>query len=185
MGNRRPGGVCSFFACHYALRIALMPDQPCQPHSNAAVPAAVLALAVLLSLASCGATLSEDSDAEAKGSAQGHGDAAAAVRPAPPPPSPPVHGGAEGQQDDSVRCRLSGICEGKHPGCAQAADVTDGGNVEGAPDPLACLTSAGARAEAVQEAARHAWQGYRCALPACSQLQGSFARRLLACSQIC
>jgi hypothetical protein len=155
-----------------------MPDQPSWPQYNAAVSAAALALAALLAFASCGAALGGDSDVEANCSAQRHGDAAAAV---PPPPPPPVQGGGdagrEGQQDDSVRCRLSGICEGGHPGCPQqAADAANVGDGEGAPDPLACLTSAAARAEAVQEAARHAWQGYRCALPACVQLQATFVR---------
>jgi hypothetical protein len=70
-----------------------------------------------------------------------------------------VRGGGEtaaaivgGSQDDSVRCRLSGICDGPHSEC------TEGGV---AADPLACLTSDGDRASAVQAAARHAWHGYK------------------------
>ncbi|KAI3425805.1 hypothetical protein D9Q98_007780 [Chlorella vulgaris] len=70
-----------------------------------------------------------------------------------------VRGGGEtaaaivgGSQDDSVRCRLSGICDGPHSEC------TEGGV---AADPLACLTSDADRASAVQAAARHAWHGYK------------------------
>lgn len=69
----------------------------------------------------------------------------------------------QGPQDDSVRCRLSGICEGQHVACSGGADGANGNEGVGPPDPLACLTSAADRAAAVQQAARHAWDGYRCA----------------------
>lgn len=67
----------------------------------------------------------------------------------------------QGPQDDSVRCRLSGICEGQHVACSGGADGANGNEGVGPPDPLACLTSAADRAAAVQQAARHAWDGYR------------------------
>jgi mannosyl-oligosaccharide alpha-1,2-mannosidase len=52
--------------------------------------------------------------------------------------------------DDSVRCRLSGICEGQQPACTNdPADV------------LACLAGDAERAAAVRRAAEHAWDGYR------------------------
>lgn len=67
-------------------------------------------------------------------------------------------------QDDSVRCRLSGICEGPPTGCTGSDDAACEHDDEDAR--LACLTSDAERAAAVQAAARHAWGGYRCASPA-------------------
>lgn len=69
-------------------------------------------------------------------------------------------------QDDSVRCRLSGICEGPPTGCTGSDDAACEHDDEDAR--LACLTSDAERAAAVQAAARHAWGGYRCASPALS-----------------
>lgn len=67
------------------------------------------------------------------------------------------------QQDDSVRCRLSGICEGPEPDCSEDGSSSSRPSEAGQPDPLACLTADADRAAAVQAAARHAWSGYRCA----------------------
>ena len=62
-------------------------------------------------------------------------------------------------QDDSVRCRLSGICEGNSPPCPPGNSGADG--AEDADDAwLACLTTDEQRAAAVQAAVRHAWRGY-------------------------
>lgn len=65
--------------------------------------------------------------------------------------------------DDSVRCRLSGICEGDAPDCgAAAAEATHGGDEAAAADArLACTTGDGERAAAVLTATQHAWDGYR------------------------
>lgn len=71
-------------------------------------------------------------------------------------------------QDDSVRCRLSGICEGPTTGCDGAATA---GEPEDADARLACITSDAERAAAVQAAARHAWGGYRCVVWWCCILQ--------------
>lgn len=65
---------------------------------------------------------------------------------------------AEPLLDDSVRCRLSGICDGPLPACNGTAV---GGAAQQRQDLLACITDDEGRAAAVREAARHAWTGYR------------------------
>lgn len=135
-----------------------------------AAPAGAAASLLLLALLLCGsaAALEQGSGAEAVitagddaqgAAAAASGGAAAGQQLA----AAAAEGAGEGQQDDSVRCRLSGICEGASPDCGTAAGA--------ARDPLACLTSDADRAAAVQAAARHAWSGYRCGAsrrPACS-----------------
>lgn len=64
---------------------------------------------------------------------------------------------AEPPLDDSVRCRLSGICDGPLLAC----NCTAGAAAEQCQDPLACITDDEGRAGAVRDAARHAWSGYR------------------------
>ncbi|KAL4423330.1 hypothetical protein ABPG77_006125 [Micractinium sp. CCAP 211/92] len=64
---------------------------------------------------------------------------------------------AEPPLDDSVRCRLSGICDGPLLAC----NCTAGAAAEQCQDPLACITDDEGRAAAVRDAARHAWSGYR------------------------
>ena len=82
--------------------------------------------------------------------------------------SPPAHCAAAAA-DDSVRCRLSGICEEEQQQLQQplrdsGGNATHSSDPRAAGDPLACPKLAAERAAAVQEAARHAWRGYRCAL---------------------
>ncbi|KAL4430639.1 hypothetical protein ABPG75_005895 [Micractinium tetrahymenae] len=64
---------------------------------------------------------------------------------------------AEPLIDDSVRCRLSCICDSPPAIC----NGTAAGSAEQGHDTLACVTDDEGRAAAVQEAARHAWSGYR------------------------
>lgn len=120
----------------------------------AGTAAAVLATALLLaSLARCCSAVEHASEtpdaginaAEAQVAERSAAEAAAAE--------------AAVVQDDSVRCRLSGICEGTPTGCNGAAPA---GEPEDADARLACITSDAERAAAVQAAARHAWGGYRC-----------------------
>lgn len=77
---------------------------------------------------------------------------------APPPPT-------QSEDLDSVRCRLSGICETPHPACAplngSAAAAQQGQQGREPPGPLTCLFDDASRAAAVQDAVRHAWSGYR------------------------
>lgn len=65
--------------------------------------------------------------------------------------------------DDSVRCRLSGICDAACTSSNSSSAAGVGSEGPPADDPLACLTSDEERAAAVLDAARHAWGGYRCA----------------------
>lgn len=64
---------------------------------------------------------------------------------------------AEPPLDDSVRCRLAGICDSPLPACnGTRADTAEQGQ-----DPLACINDDAGRAAAALDAARHAWSGYR------------------------
>lgn len=101
-------------------------------------------LAVELAIEASGAAINA---AEAQAAAAKQPAAAAAAEAAAP--------------DDSVRCRLSGICEGPPTGCDGSSDARA---EEDADARLACLTGDAERAAAVQQAARHAWGGYRRAL---------------------
>lgn len=124
------------------------------PAGNAA---ALLATALLLgSLAGCCRAVEQ---------AKGTGDVAinaASAQAAPPQRAAAAAGAAAGDEglDDSVRCRLSGICEGPPAGCDEEAAGSERDREDAR---LACLSADAERAAAVQEAARHAWGGYRCA----------------------
>lgn len=66
---------------------------------------------------------------------------------ATPPPRHPLL-----TDDDTVRCRVGGVCEGARA-CVQSGDTPSS-------DPLGCVTTAPARRAAVVAAIRHAWAGY-------------------------
>lgn len=69
---------------------------------------------------------------------------------------------AASAEDDSVRCRRSGICDGQYD-CAPPSPGSSnaGGGTRG--DPLACVTEAPARQAAVRDAAQRSWRAYRSA----------------------
>lgn len=117
--------------------------------------AALLLLTGLLlgSLARCCSAVEQ-----APGAAGAATNAAGASAAAPRRPAAAAAG--EEGQDDSVRCRLSGICEGPPSSCGVEAEGSERDREDAR---LACLTADAERAAAVQEAARHAWGGYRCA----------------------
>ena len=160
----------SSLACAAAAALLGMSDAPIAMHAAhrhaLRFPAALLLVAALL-LGAPGAALepgtgpdaalqAQATPRDAQPSAAGQQAAAADGRLA----AAAAAAAAEQQQaeqqseDDSVRCRLSGICEGPSPDCGPGLQPAD---------PLACLVSDAERAQAVQAAARHAWGGYRCA----------------------
>lgn len=120
------------------------------------LPAGSAAVALATALLLCGLSrccLAVELATEASGAAINAAEAQAAAA------HQPAAAAAEAAApDDSVRCRLSGICEGPPTGCDGSSDARE---EEDADARLACLTGDAERAAAVQQAARHAWGGYR------------------------